>query len=145
MSVMGPTDVVSGFHIGENVPGLSNYKLYLHHYNYHNGFDISNLYTQELQSALELFQTTFHLSPIEQPDYETSLLILASRCNLCDIILENSRMMFEKSLLPKWKKEFTYAFSPENDTKLSRLVFSYAFDLWSRMMGLSFIEDVVVE
>ncbi|XP_054824726.1 metalloendoproteinase 5-MMP-like [Prosopis cineraria] len=134
------------YQIGENVTYLPYYKLYLDYYNYLNTPNVSGIYTYELQSALKKFQNTFGLVSNGQLDTETVSLIMTPRCGIPDIIngvsiiMEDGTMTFNNSWWPTWKKEFTYAFSPENDTTLSRPAFSDAFDRWSNVTGLSFTE-----
>ncbi|XP_054775871.1 metalloendoproteinase 1-like [Prosopis cineraria] len=136
----------TSYQIGENITFLSNFKVYLDYYNYLNTPNISDIYTNEFKSALKEFQSTFGLVSSGQLDIKTVSLIMTPRCGVPDIIndvsiiMEDGTMTFNNSWWPTGKKEFTYAFSPENDTTLSRPAFSDAFDRWSKVTGLSFTE-----
>ncbi|XP_054825294.1 metalloendoproteinase 1-like [Prosopis cineraria] len=141
-----PLRNAASYEIGENITYLSDFKVYLDYYNYLNTSDVSDIYTDELKSALKKFQNTFGLVSNGQLDNETLSLIITPRCGVPDIlnnvsiIMEDGTMKFNNSWWPTGKKEFTYAFSPKNDTTLSRPAFSDAFDRWSNVTGLSFTE-----
>ncbi|XP_054824731.1 metalloendoproteinase 2-MMP-like [Prosopis cineraria] len=136
--------------IGDVVDGISKLQDYFQLFGYLNSTLNSNFtdeFSVELESAIKYFQKTFHLNATGQPDNATASLITLPRCGFPDVIngsitvMENSTTPFTK-WWPEGKIEFTYAFSPENETMTTSLkvVFSDAFSRWSVVTRLNFTE-----
>ncbi|XP_054824724.1 metalloendoproteinase 2-MMP-like [Prosopis cineraria] len=135
---------------GDVVDGISRLQDYFQLFGYLNSTLNSNFtdeFSAELESAIKYFQKTFHLNATGQPDNATASLITLPRCGFPDVI-NGSITVTENSTTPftKWwqegKIEFTYAFSPENETMTTSLkvVFSDAFSRWSVVTRLNFTE-----
>lgn len=139
--------------IGDTVDGLSQVKDFLDLFGYFNSTvhhsNFTDVFTVNLQSAIEKFQKNFNLKVTGELDKEVHEIITQPRCSVADIIngttTMNSGEANTTSFKPWWKtgdKNLTYAFNPQNNvTDGVRSLFRDAFDKWSKVVTtLNFTE-----
>ncbi|KAI9125343.1 hypothetical protein K1719_003959 [Acacia pycnantha] len=109
------------------------------------GYDTFSL---GLQSALRHFQTTYGLNATGELDEATAAFITQPRCGVPDFLNGTSTMpeggtASFKRMWRAGKKEFTYAFSPDDNVwdKGKKVAFVDAFDRWSKVTEVIFTES----
>ncbi|KAK6116490.1 hypothetical protein DH2020_049783 [Rehmannia glutinosa] len=158
---------LAGCKKGQKADGLSKLKKYFQYFGYLNTSysDFSDEFDDYLESAVKTYQINFNLNSTGQLDVPTLKRIVLPRCGNPDIVNGTSAMHSGKppgdtysanSTIrtvahysffpgrPRWpprRSQLTYAFQPENQlSDLVRTVFARAFERWSEVTPLTFVE-----
>ncbi|KAG9133492.1 hypothetical protein Leryth_022684 [Lithospermum erythrorhizon] len=155
-----------GCHAGQNLPGISKIKQYFQQFGYctYTSTNFTDDFDDILESAIKKYQLNFNLNVTGQLDAQTLSHVILPRCGNADIVNETSTMNSGKVNAsdgttkhvhtvahysffpgrPRWppsKSELTYAFEPRNQLPENvKTVFGRAFERWSEVTTLSFIE-----
>ncbi|XP_054824728.1 metalloendoproteinase 5-MMP-like [Prosopis cineraria] len=146
----------SQLQLGDVIEGLSTLRRYLQFSGYHKDTlnPDSDEFTEDLKSALRVFQRTYNLDVTGQPDSRTVSLITQPRCGVPDVINGDSIVSEDDSekiidwMSPLNKNDFTYGFYPANNVKLlSEAAFKAtvadAFSWWEKELdGKTFTETL---
>ncbi|CAA2973137.1 metalloendo ase 4-MMP [Olea europaea subsp. europaea] len=140
---------------GSHVTGMAELKKYFQRFGYlsipENNF--TNLFDQEFESALLVFQKKLGLSTTGKLDYDTMKVISSPRCGVSDKTKAHSIHVTKHYAYfygkPRWSKsspmKLSYAFSPYkiiDYVSLSdiKTVFRRAFSRWSSVIPVDFTE-----
>ncbi|KAH7674574.1 Peptidase M10A protein [Dioscorea alata] len=150
---------LSGCHPGDNVPGISDLKQYLHDFGYISNpppANFTNSFDDELEAAIKTYQKNFKLNVTGFLDPSTINQMTLPRCGMPDIINGTSTMassLHGRKLYtyftgnPRWpssKSQLTYAFTSTSSVSISTstlsTVISRAFSRWAATTTLTFTE-----
>ncbi|CAI9772477.1 unnamed protein product [Fraxinus pennsylvanica] len=140
---------------GSRVTGMTELKKYFQRFGYlsipENNF--TNLFDQEFESALFVFQKKLGLSTTGKLDHDTMKVIMSPRCGVSDTTTAHSLHVTKHYAYfygePRWNKSspmiLSYAFSPSNIIDYISLsdiktVFQRAFSRWSSVIPVNFTE-----
>ncbi|CAA0818312.1 matrix metalloproteinase [Striga hermonthica] len=153
---------LAGCKKGEKTAGLDRLKSYFHRFGYLDPGPATNLsndlFDEGLEAAVRSYQLNFNLNSTGSLDVPTLQRIVQPRCGNPDVVNGTSTMrrggghaanstVAHYSFFPnrpRWpagRSELTYAFNPANQlSDQVRAVFARAFDRWSEVSTLSFVE-----
>ncbi|KAK4740809.1 hypothetical protein SAY87_024397 [Trapa incisa] len=150
---------------GRYTSGLSELKRYFHQFGYmlpKSGFNFTDEFDSELESAIATYQRSLGLEITRQLDMDTVSSLASPRCGMKDsspssahgrLFHGNRHYTFFQGM-PRWERPnpvtLTYAFSPQHMTdQLSsadiRAAFTRAFARWARVIPVQFEESPTYE
>ncbi|XP_031480623.1 metalloendoproteinase 2-MMP-like [Nymphaea colorata] len=135
---------LSGCHKGENVTGLDAVKKYFQQFGYLTNGDDSDEFDDDLEKALQIYQTNFDLNITGSLDNETLQQLVKPRCGVGDIINGTSSMKYGRRLAAVGHSVAHYSFFPGRPSWPRQASLTYAFSLSNQPFTAEQLRPIIV-